>query len=51
MATASISDDFVDHFRGPNEEFDYNWEERWIRDEGYLKIIPKLINKKPKKFV
>ena len=45
LATASISDDFVDHFRGPNEEFDYNWEERWIRDEGYLKIIPKLINK------
>tara|TARA_B100001250_G_scaffold284126_1_gene246205 strand:+ start:4420 stop:5874 length:1455 start_codon:yes stop_codon:yes gene_type:complete len=45
VTTASISDDFVDHFRGPNEEFDYNWEERWIRDEGYLKIIPKLINK------
>ena len=45
LATASISDDFVDHFRGPNEEFDYNWEERWIRDEGYLKIIPKLIKK------
>ncbi|MEC7734942.1 MAG: 3-oxoacyl-[acyl-carrier-protein] synthase III C-terminal domain-containing protein [Pseudomonadota bacterium] len=45
LATASISDDFVDHFRGPNEEFDYNWEERWIRDEGYLKIIPKLINR------
>ena len=32
------------YFRAPNEEFDYNWEERWIRDEGYLKIIPKLIN-------
>ncbi|MBJ65964.1 MAG: 3-hydroxy-3-methylglutaryl CoA synthase [Rhodobiaceae bacterium] len=44
LATASISVDFVDHFRGPNEEFDYNWEERWIRDEGYLKIMPKLIN-------
>ena len=44
IATSTISVDFVDHFRGPNEEFDYNWEERWIRDEGYLKIIPKLIN-------
>ena len=42
--SASLSIDFIDHFRGPNEEFDYNWEERWIRDEGYLKIIPKLIN-------
>ena len=43
-ATSSVSVDFVDHFRAPNEEFDYNWEERWIRDGGYLKIIPKLIN-------
>ena len=42
--SSSLSIDFIDHFRQPNEEFDYNWEERWIRDEGYLKIIPKLIN-------
>ncbi|WP_425062703.1 hydroxymethylglutaryl-CoA synthase family protein [Pyruvatibacter mobilis] len=35
--------DFVDHFRGEGEEFDYNWEERWIRDEGYSKIVPKAI--------
>ncbi len=32
--------DFVDHFRGESEEFDYGWEERWIRDEGYTKIVP-----------
>jgi len=32
--------DFVDHFRGSGEEFDYNWEERWIRDEGYSTIVP-----------
>ena len=43
LATSSVSVDFVDHFRAPNEEFDYNWEERWIRDEGYLKIVPKAI--------
>ena len=35
--------DFVDHYRGQNEDFDYNWEERWIRDEGYLKIVPPAI--------
>ncbi len=35
--------DFVDHFRGEGEEFDYNWEERWIRDEGISKIVPKAI--------
>ena len=32
--------DFVDHFRGEGEDFDYGWEERWIRDEGYTKIVP-----------
>jgi uncharacterized OB-fold protein len=32
--------DFVDHFRGEGAEFDYGWEERWIRDEGYSKIVP-----------
>ncbi|WP_288903966.1 3-oxoacyl-[acyl-carrier-protein] synthase III C-terminal domain-containing protein [uncultured Sneathiella sp.] len=36
--------DFVDHFRGEGEAYDYNWEERWIRDEGYLKIVPNAIS-------
>ena len=36
----SVSMDFVDHFRGDESEFDYGWEERWIRDEGYSKIVP-----------
>jgi 3-hydroxy-3-methylglutaryl CoA synthase len=35
--------DFVDHFRGEGEDFDYGWEERWIRDEGYAKIVPAVI--------
>ena len=35
--------DFVDHFKGAGEEFDYNWEERWIRDEGYQNIVPPTI--------
>lgn len=36
----SLSVDFVDHYRGQHSEFDYDWEERWVRDEGYLKIVP-----------
>ncbi len=36
----SVSVDFVDHYRGQNRAFDYTWEERWIRDEGYGKIVP-----------
>lgn len=39
----TLTIDFVDHFRGAEEEVDYNWEERWIRDEGYSKIVPRAI--------
>jgi len=38
-----IAVDFVDHYRGTQEAFDYSWEERWIRDEGYLRIVPRAI--------
>ena len=41
----SLSVDFNDHFRGERKRFDYFWEERWARDEGYLKLIPKAILK------
>ena len=43
VASRSNSVDFVDHFKGKGREFDYNWEERWIRDEGYLKIVPPVL--------
>jgi len=39
----SVSHDFVDHYRGDNKEYDYMWEERWVRDAGYSKIIPEAI--------
>ncbi|MFC2950747.1 3-oxoacyl-[acyl-carrier-protein] synthase III C-terminal domain-containing protein [Marinicaulis aureus] len=36
--------DFVDHFRRADAAYEYGWEERWIRDEGYRKIaLPVLI--------
>ena len=35
--------DFVDHYRGHGRDFDYGWEERWIRDEGFLKIVPRAV--------
>jgi 3-hydroxy-3-methylglutaryl CoA synthase len=40
LGSHSVTLDFVDHFRGEGEDFDYGWEERWIRDEGYTKIVP-----------
>ena len=32
--------DFVHQFRASERAHDYAWEERWIRDEGYLKLVP-----------
>src|SRR5216683_1888727 len=43
IGSRSASVDFVDHYRGHGSEFDYGWEERWIRDEGYLKIVPPVL--------
>jgi 3-hydroxy-3-methylglutaryl CoA synthase len=34
---------FVDHYRTTSEPYDYFWEERWIREEGYGKILPPAI--------
>ncbi|MBF0117670.1 MAG: SDR family NAD(P)-dependent oxidoreductase [Desulfobacterales bacterium] len=39
----SVSYDFVDHFRGSLNKYDYVWEERWARDEGFTKIIPEAV--------
>jgi 3-hydroxy-3-methylglutaryl CoA synthase len=43
LGRASLTVDFVGHFRRQDREFDYQWEERWIRDEGYLQIVPRLV--------
>jgi len=43
LGSYQVAVDFVDHYRGENDDFEYNWEERWIRDEGYLKIVPRAL--------
>jgi 3-hydroxy-3-methylglutaryl CoA synthase len=43
VGAASITTPFVDHFRAAQSKYDYNWEERWVRDEGYAKIAPAAI--------
>ncbi|MDB5702353.1 MAG: hypothetical protein JWL66_2552 [Sphingomonadales bacterium] len=40
IGSATVASAFVDHFRASDVETDYNWEERWVRDEGYSKIAP-----------
>lgn len=43
LGRGGVTDDFVDHFRGADGDFDYAWEERWIRDEGVVKLVPPAI--------
>ncbi|ATE64701.1 hydroxymethylglutaryl-CoA synthase family protein [Rhizorhabdus dicambivorans] len=43
VGAASTAVDFVDHFRAAGADADYDWESRWIRDEGYARIIPKTV--------
>lgn len=40
LGAASVTKLFVDHFRPAGANYDYVWEERWIRDEGYMKLVP-----------
>ena len=43
LASSQQTVDFVDHFRTQESVYDYQWEERWIRDAGYMKIVPSVI--------
>ena len=43
LSSATLTIDFVDRFRASGEEIDYAWEERWVRDEGYGKLIPRAV--------
>lgn len=43
LGKSSRTSDFVDHFRSLENQYDYQWEERWIRDAGYMKIAPAVI--------
>lgn len=40
LGSHSTTLDFVDHFRPTDRPYDYEWEGRWVRDEGYRKLIP-----------
>jgi uncharacterized OB-fold protein len=38
LASSTVLADFVDHFRATGEAYDYGWEERWVRDAGYMTL-------------
>jgi 3-hydroxy-3-methylglutaryl CoA synthase len=43
LAKSSGTQDFVDHYRTIESEYDYRWEDRWVRDEGFLKLITPVV--------
>lgn len=43
LGAGSLARDFIDKYMIDAEEFEHNWEDRWIRDEGYMKMIPEVI--------
>lgn len=45
LGSASSTVDFTDHFRGEHDKFDYYWEDRWVRDEGYMKLVAPVLSK------
>jgi 3-hydroxy-3-methylglutaryl CoA synthase len=44
VGSHTVTHDFVDHYRGARNRYDYTWEERWVRDEGYSKIVPQAVS-------
>ena len=44
LASYSLAIDLTDHYRASESEFDYELDERWVKEEGHLEIIPKAIN-------
>ena len=43
LGSATVAADFIDHFRASGDAYDYVWEDRWIRDEGWLKLVPQAV--------
>ena len=41
--SASVHEDLVDQYREADEDYDYAFEERWIREEGYNKLVPRAV--------
>lgn len=42
---SQVTADFIDHFRETGHHGDYGWEERWVREAGYGKLIPPAVAK------
>ena len=43
LASASRHEDLVDQYRAADADYDYALEERWVREEGWFKIVPEVV--------
>ena len=46
----SITSEFMDAWRLPQDRFCQEWEDRFIRDEGYMRLLPELVSGLLKKY-
>lgn len=45
LASESLASPLVDHFRKADAKFEYYWEERWVREEGYGKVVTATVSR------
>ena len=50
LGSHSTTIDFVQQFRASDSQHTFAWEGRWVRDEGYMKIVPETIKTALAKF-
>jgi len=43
LGAYSLTLDFVDHYRTPGMDYDYFYEARWIREEGYVALTARAL--------
>jgi len=48
--SCSITSEFMDIWRLPQDRFSQEWEDRFIRDEGYLRLLPQVVSGLLKKY-
>jgi hydroxymethylglutaryl-CoA synthase len=42
-ASYSVSNDLFDFWRGDTAKFVRTWEDRWVQEEGYMKVVPPVV--------
>jgi hydroxymethylglutaryl-CoA synthase len=42
-ASYSVSNELLDNWRSDTSKFVHTWEDRWVYEEGYLKVVPEVV--------